>query len=227
MFINDIDVNSLNIFLLNKNISNAEIITFDEWLDGSLAPIKGKQIVKWTMITANFFIDEENDDEAEKAASQLLQLGKQGVLEFRNLTRTYKGTIASHSKKRENKGQYTMTVQWKCQLGYGNEQIITVANNDIINLPSTADTPVKIIINPTSNINELEIKGFGEDITIKNLVKDYEVIIDGELGLVTEEGQNKWNDYDSWGFPKLSPGENEISINPDIEITAIYSPRWL
>lgn len=227
MYINNININDYNVYLLNKNIANSETITHHDWIQGNLDPVVGNQFNQWVIVTANFFIDEETDDLAEMSASKILSMGRKAELEFKNLTKKYKGFITSHSKKREGKGKYTMTIEWKCGLGYSNEEVTTISNEDTIILNSTADTPVKLLIIPDTNISELEIKGFGEDITLSNLVAGYEVIIDGEKGLVTEEGQNKFKDYQSWGFPKLVPGENKITINPNINITAVYSPRWL
>lgn len=226
MKINDVDIkDKMDILLLKKHIVNSEIVTNEEWADEWISPITENQYYKYTTVTCEFLVEDET--RVEEVISELIKLGSQAVLEFDDTNIKYKGFITGHDKELVFTNSYIVKIEWKCGLGYSDEEIIAVNNEDTIILPSTADTPVKLIVNPISSISEIEIKGFGEDITLSNLVEGKEVIIDGEKGLVTEEGQNKWNDYDSWGFPKLSPGENQISISEDIEITIKYSPRWL
>lgn len=226
MKINEIDIkDEMDILLLKKHIRNSEIVTNEEWADEWISPITENQYYKYTTIACEFLVEDET--RVEEVISELIKLGSQAVLEFDDSNIKYKGFISGHDKELVFTDSYIVKIEWKCGLGYSNEEVTTISNGDTIILNSTADTPIKLSIMPDTNISELEIKGFGEDITLSNLVEGKEVIIDGEKGLVTEEGQNKWNDYDSWGFPKLSPGENQISISEDIEITAIYSPRWL
>ena len=226
MKINDVDIkDKMDILLLKKHIVNSEIVTNEEWADEWISPITENQYYKYTTILCEFLVEDET--RVEEVISELIKLGSQAVLEFDDINIKYKGFITGHDKELVFTNSYIVKIEWKCGLGYSDEEIIAVNDEDTIILSSTADTPVVLSIIPDTNISELTIAGFGEDITLSNLVAGYEVIIDGEKGLVTEEGQNKWNDYDSWGFPKLSPGENEISYTGNVNITAIYSPRWL
>lgn len=226
MKINNVDIkDETGILPLNRHIVNAEIITDDEWADEWIEPIIGRQRYKYSYVSCDFLVKDEGD--IEKKISKLLQLGSKAQIEFDDTDIKRKGNISSHEKELITKGTYIVKIEWKCALGYSDEEVKTISNGDTIILSSTADTPVKLSIIPDTNIPELTITGFGEDITLSNLVEGKEIIIDGEKGLVTEEGQNKFKDYQSWGFPKLSPGPNEITINPDTNITAVYSPRWL
>ncbi|HZJ98515.1 MAG TPA: hypothetical protein VFC79_00825 [Tissierellaceae bacterium] len=224
--INNVDIkDETGILPLNRHIVNAEIITDDEWADEWIEPIIGRQRHKYSYVSCDFLVEDQGD--IEKKISKLLKLSSKAEVGFNDTKIKRKGYISSHEKKSIAKGACIIKIEWKCGLGYSDEEIIAVNDEDTIILPSTADTPVVISIIPDTNISELTIAGFGEDIILKNLTEGIEIIIDGEKGLVTEEGQNKFKDYQSWGFPKLVPGENKITISSDINITAIYSPRWL
>lgn len=108
------------------------------------------------------------------------------------------------------------------------ERIIEFKNNIKLILNNTETTPCILELTPTQNLVDVTITGLGEYIYIKNLTKDKKVVIDGEKGLVLEGGLNKWKDYDSWSFPKLIPGENDISINKSsINAVLKYKARWI
>lgn len=226
MLINGIDTEIYNATLLDRHIENAEIITNVEWSDNWIEPIIEDQYIKYSLVHCEFEISCFTDDEAEKSISKLLSLGRIGELIFEDLDLKYHGFIESKSDEKITRGKYLLNVTWKCRLGYEDEvtQSLTAGSNTIT-LESTADTPVIIEIMPTSNIAEIEIKGFGEDIVLRNLTSGKKIAIDGEKGLVSEEGENKYTDYEAWGFPKLHPGENNIVT--DIPLTIKYSPRWL
>jgi phage-related protein len=68
----------------------------------------------------------------------------------------------------------------------------------------------------------------GKPITVRNLHANTPIIIDGEKGLFTESGANKFNDIDTWGFPVLQPGQNTISIdNSNIAAQISYKPKFM
>lgn len=100
-------------------------------------------------------------------------------------------------------------------------------SNIDIHLSSTMETPAIIEITPLADIGSVKVDGFDEDIIIRNLKKGVPVIIDGKRMLVTEEGVNKFKDYDSWIFPSLKIGMNNIKVSGNTSNRIIYSPRWL
>ena len=95
-------------------------------------------------------------------------------------------------------------------------------------------TPAVVKITPVINLTDITLTGLtrntitGEEknITVKNLTNGKAVIIDGETGLITENGVNKYSDVDLWDLPSLIPGANKITANKDINITVQYKPRY-
>lgn len=70
-------------------------------------------------------------------------------------------------------------------------------------------------------------KGNAEDIVIRNVTKGCSITIEGETGIITQDGKTKIEDVDIWALPSLQPGINVIETNGEfMEITVIYYPRY-
>lgn len=70
----------------------------------------------------------------------------------------------------------------------------------------------------------------GEDLTIevRNTTPEKKIIIDGETGLITENGKVKIEDVDIWALPTLQPGGNVITTNNNwLTVTVRYDPRYM
>lgn len=229
MLINNIDTMKYGATLLSVDIDNAEIVSDGEfWAENSLIPFEERQKARWGKATCEFLVEQANDDEAEKAISKLISISKSSELVFEDRTLRYKGILESHDKEWISPGRYGLVLTWKTELSYEEEKSHTFTTSATLTLSCATDTPAILEITPTSDTPQAVITGLGDDITIKNLTEGQTVIIDGEKGLVTENEQNKWHDYDSWGFPKLKPGENLITVdNADLDITIKYKPRWI
>lgn len=66
------------------------------------------------------------------------------------------------------------------------------------------------------------------DIEIRNTTPGKKIVIDGETGKITEDGETKIDDIDIWALPDLQPGENIIKTNNNwLEVTVIYRPRFM
>lgn len=86
------------------------------------------------------------------------------------------------------------------------------------------------------SINNLWMKGvFGEDengeqneIVMNDIRIGSEIIIDGETGAITMDGESKIEDCDIWELPTLKPGKNVIDTNGSgMRIVIEYEPRYM
>lgn len=93
----------------------------------------------------------------------------------------------------------------------------------------TRDTPIMLEVTPIMDLPVFSINGVAErGITIKNLSKDTTIYIDGMTGLVTENGQNKFNDVVLFEFPHLQPGEQTITFSENVcSVKIKYYPMWM
>lgn len=228
MLINGTDVAEFGATLLDFNVENSEIENSDNfWATDALTPFPTIQKVRWGTANAEFLVEQASDNEAEKAISRLVSLSKDAELKIVDRPLHYKGILTSTEKERISPGHYSLTIEWQCELPYEDTISKEISGSGSIVLDCTAKTPAIVEVTPAESITEATITGLGEDITIQNLTAGSKVTVDGEKGLVTEGGQNKWADYDSWGFPQLEPGENTITVDADLDITIRYKPRWL
>lgn len=91
--------------------------------------------------------------------------------------------------------------------------------------------PCKVTIIPDEDIDELTITGFAEVMTLRNLPRGATIIIDGENGIVTQDGANKFEDFDGWDFPYLNVKNGKMNAitfgTSKCDITITYNPMWI
>lgn len=119
---------------------------------------------------------------------------------------------------------------------YGSQISKTGLNKlEIVN-PGNLKTPAVLELLPSISTIPVTIRGIcvdsatGEDepITVKGLSTNKKVIIDGETGLITQEGVQKSGDVELWELPALVPGLNIITCdNANITMTVKFKPRYM
>lgn len=228
MLINGVDISNFNAKLLKRNIQTSEMIIYDDWLDNALGPLYFGKTEKFKKIEIKLLVQDKNDEKALTSISNLMKQLSKSTLKFNDLSYYYDCTISNNEHRRIIKGEYEVDAELKSGFAYKLEEIIVITGTTNIYVPGNKETPAIVEIAPTINLIDLNISGLGEDITIKNLTANKTITIDGEEGKITEEGQNKYKDYDSWGFPYLCPGKNLISIDKDnVEVKIKYKSRWI
>ena len=89
-------------------------------------------------------------------------------------------------------------------------------------------SPVTVEIYAKSALNNYTIKGFAEDITVKELVAGKTVIINGEDGTVSMDGANAIERVDLWEFPRMEAEETKLTFtNANAKVTIRYRPMWI
>ncbi|WP_042682541.1 phage distal tail protein [Anaerosalibacter massiliensis] len=229
MKINNKDTKEFGAILLDYNIDNSELITYDDWLDNSFSPSTHRQVFKFSYLECEFLFQQKNDDLAEMMISNFIKHSSTAEITIDDLSRTYKGVLDEADKEKIVKGKYELRLKWKCEYSFKIESdFILEGREGSIFVPGNIKTPAIVEIIPKINLIDLSIKGLGEDITIKNLKANVPVIINSEDGLITENGKNKFNETDMWEFPYLVPGTNQISIDKDnVDIKIKYKSRWI
>jgi phage-related protein len=228
MYINDIPLSDYGGKLLKRVISSPDIGLSTFWAKKALRPHISKDI--------GYYYKELKMEIELKGSPQEIQINKSRLIKaltsasvaFGKLEHNYTGVIDYAGTGDQVNGFEVLKVDMLVY-EHEDEQILELNQTDIstIYLESNHETPVILEILPTNHVASVTITGFGRDIILKNLTAGVPVIIDGEKGIVTENEMNKWNDYDSWGFPELAPGENDIALSEDtLDITVRFSPRW-
>lgn len=227
MYINNWDIKIYNAKLLERSISPSSFEIEKSWSKNSLTPLINKDIkrrYKDLTLTVEF---KGTAAEIEKDKSRFIKDISISTIQFKTLKNNYIGSVTQIREGRKFRGFETLEVSMEV-IEEEPEQKIDLNGETTLFVDGNTETPCILEFTPTQNLVNVTITGLGEDITINNLTKDKTVVIDGEKGLVLEEGENKWTDYDSWSFPKLNPGENNITINKaSIDAKLSYKARWI
>lgn len=119
---------------------------------------------------------------------------------------------------------------------YGSEISVTGSSSLTVNNPGNIVAPATLEITPVIGSASITVSGLCRDpdskndypVTIRNLVTGKKVVIDGENGLVTQDGALKAGDTDFWEAPILFPGVNKITCNnSNMKMVVKFKPRFM
>lgn len=229
MIINGANIREYSAILLKKDIQLTEIDNYVEWLDGALLPLKLKERKTFRNVKLEIVVKTESLEENLKQCSKLLNELKDCHVKFKDIEGIHRLYLTSHERVNFVRTKTSRFFVEFIGYYYKIEPDFTLEGKEgSIFVPGNIKTPAIVEVTPLINLIDLNITGLGEDITVKNLKANIPVIINGEKGLITEQGKNKFNETDMWEFPYLSPGTNQISIDKDnVDIKIKYKSRWI
>lgn len=207
-----------------------------EWNEGDLQPILFKSTVGFKKISASIVIRGSNrDDIWKKSAEFISKLIKPCEIQFDGFEHYYYMVLTNASQAEQSLKRWHKATLELQGYEYGAEIAEATSKRTItINNIGNLKAPAIIEIVPLINLVDITISGAvknlltdeSKDIVIKDLINGQKIIIDGESGLVTQAGENKFNDVDMWDFPMLMPGSNTITVDKDVELAVRYKPRY-
>lgn len=109
------------------------------------------------------------------------------------------------------------------------EQAFQITNNGTLKTPAILEVtaPIGYVSASVYGLTKNRATGENQPITISRLEKGKTVIIDGETGLITQDGANKAADVALYDLPALTPGSNEITADHELSIAIKYKERFL
>lgn len=233
MLVNGIDIRKYNAKQLTVNLQPPKISVNSEWAKGAATPHEFETEVQYGTLEITILFRGTGRNNIVRKVSEFLSLmTKRSRIQLDGYKGTYIGDMTSDSlKKTKAPDRYILTVKFN---GYLVDNVVTnvykSAHGAKFTTLGTRDAPCVVEITPQSSLQQLTISGFGEDdIILKNLQAGKTVIIDGERGTVTQDGENKFADCDMWAFPVLKKDqENIIRFSSDkCDVTIHYSPMWM
>lgn len=219
--------------ILTYNFKDTEFDTEDtEWPDGTLVPFLGQAKEKFKQLDVEIVLKGETKELIDRNISSLLALLKlPREIKFDNYAMLFRGQLIEKEKIDTVKPLVKRYIMQFKGYTYGARskqdfnQSLSTQWKVKGNIPSAAT----LTITPTMTIQSITITGFSEmPITIRNLKKDVQITLDGEKGLIMENGQNKFKDVDLWEFPRLIPGTQSFGCShTGLNISIEYNPRFL
>lgn len=235
MLINGVPVKEYGAKQLTVDFSPSTQEQTYEWNAGARLPIMVDRRVTFKTVTILLKVTGSSRQEIVKKSSHLHRLAA-GQAEY--ILDGYKGWVFVGILKSEptlkktvdrNVYKMTLTVTGYMRDEREQQEEMNRTTKGYLFVEGTRDTPIVLEITPIVDIPEFSIYGVAErGIVIKNLTEDTTIYVDGVTGLVTENGQNKFNDVVMFEFPHLEPGEQLITFSESVcNVKVRYFPMWL
>lgn len=209
-----------------------------EWTKGNYAPVLLGNTVGFKTIKTVLVVKGKNREEIIRNKSLIIsKCLKPVMLTLDDYQHKFWAVLKkSDTEEKSMKKWHLLTLEWNCcecgeriTQNYENEKKIVVDN------PGNITTPVVLSILPQIGTADLVITGLTRndllnetyDLVIHNTETDKEIILDGENGLVTEDGNIKAGEVEMWELPSLKPGENIITVDNNVNLTINFLPRYV
>lgn len=239
MKIDDFDISKCRARQWNVTMEHSEIKNDSEWVRGSPVPAFFNNAIGFKPCKVVLLVKGKDRDEILKNRSNILSKLLEPVeLTLDGFKHKFYGILTKCSITEDSmKRFHRLTLEFSgCETddeissSFSSTTAFTVEN------PGNIITPAIIEITPQVGISTLVINGLcrnpetgeGQDITIHELSAEKKIVIDGEKGLMTESGANKFKDIDLWELPTLLPGANNITCSTkNIAVTIRFKPRFM
>lgn len=231
MNIDGVDIKSFGAILMSKTIQPASLEQVYSWNKNSLLPLDLGSKFTFNILDVQLYFKGINEEDLKAKVSSFINKAKKCTMQFDD-NFYYKGfmesTPVNENTLKRNTKKLTIRFLAYCFKAEVTETLNRITSK-IINVPGNLETPVIIEITPSIALIDLTLNGLDEDpIKIKNLVASKKIIMNGEDGIITVDGVNKYSDTEMWQFPSLKPGANTITVDKSsVDITIKYKPRYI
>ena len=244
MKINGWDIKNASAKQFKVTYGNSSIQNSSEWVKGAATPFLGENYVGFKTMEITLLVKGNGRQDIWKNRSLILsKLLKPVELELDGFAHRFKGILEKHSAKEPTENIWHDIVltfsgyEYEAQADGSQFSGSASGSTDlIINNQGNLATPATVLITPQIGLASLKLSGIVRDpntgkdlpVTVKNLTTGKTITIDGETGLMTEDGQRKSGDIETYGLPSLVPGTNTITLDSQhVDITVKYYPRYM
>lgn len=222
----------------NVTFGNHTLSNESEWKEGAISPFLMKSELGFKSMTLVILIRGANREEILDNRSRILgRFLEPAELTLDGYFRKFKGvTTKIQSEETVMQRWHKLTLSLSVyEFGEAITYKISQKEEMMFENPGNAATPVRLEINPLAGTDALTITGIcrdhaGQDmpVMIASLESGKIIVLDGESGLMTQDGEQKAADVDMWDIPSLTPGVNKITLDsPWMELTAKFYPRYM
>lgn len=229
MKINEINISRYGATLLDKKISNHEVIVINDWLDGAAAPVFHREYNKYKDVILTVLFQGTDEKRIIKNIDSFLAEIKTSTLKFNDLSFYYDvkfiGKIEPEKLNNKNYKVRFFLLGYKTYEEEHKKTILTDRGN-IFN-PGTLESPVWIEIKPTNDIETFVIDGLTKKpIVLKNLVGGAVYVVDGYTMRFLKNGANDIKNFEGFEFPKLQPEDNNVLFSVATEVNVKFFPYY-
>lgn len=232
MLINSKDVRKYGAKLLTVEVQPPKMAASYDMLAKAILPTEHETDVPLGTLKLTIYFAEKNRAALQRTMSSFMEQfsGSCILEEIRGYKGKYKGYLTDDS--------YTKTLELRKKIleltfdGYffdkEKETIFDGKTAGKIYADFSRKSPCRIEVTAKSDLKNYKITLEGREYTVESLKTGKTVIIDGERGTVTIDGENAFGIVDMWTFPRLKPGENVLTFSSaQAKIRIRYKPMWL
>lgn len=233
-----IDISTLGATLLDRTITNNEIVTVNDWLDGATHPTFVRQQDKFKTIELILIIAAGSEEDNMQSCSTLLDYFKgENELSFEDIpSYTFDVVLTAHKVERLKPAVWKLTLTF--QSGYTKGQVVTLPWDSMatnLTFDNNGNAPsafiLTLVVNNVADIVEEIITVNGEEMPFRNLEAGHTYVFDSGKGTFYDETENKSviNLYEGYVLPKLKNGTNIFTASWEIGISASveYYPQYI
>lgn len=244
MLIGAWDISNANAKQWNVTPGNHSFNNDSDWVRGSPIPVLFKSKLGFKTIKITMMVYGNGRKEILANCSEILSHLLEPVkLKLDNFEHEFYGVMTKHNfdenpfnaLKLKNNRASKLTIEFNCY-EYADEIPVTAsgATTVLVSNPGNILTPAIVEITPQIGAASITVTGIcrdantGEDLPVKisDLLTGKKIILNGETGLFTQEGNLK--DIEIWEMPTLLPGDNRITVdNNRTDITVRFRPRFM
>lgn len=244
MKINGWDISNANAKQWNVTLGHHSVSNNSEWVRGSPVPaIFGNELGFKSLKIVFLVFGENREDILNNRSILLSHLIEPAELSLDGFLHKFYGVLTKITPEETvMRRWHKLTLEFNCyeyatqadgtpfSVSASGAQTITVSNQGNIL------TPAILEITPQIGTSAIRLSGIcrepetGNDlpVTVRELTTGNTVILDGESGLITQNGEIKSADVDIWALPTLLPGSNTITVDSDrMDLTIKFRPRFM
>lgn len=210
-----------------------------EWTRGSPVPVMMRNEIGFKPLSVRVLIKADGGRQAilARASEILSHLVEPVDLELDGFPHKYHAVLTGHKYEETAKQHFhALTMDFDC-FEYGDEVVQEFSGQTelAVTNPGNILTPVIVEVTPQIGMAFVVLTGLcrdpvtGADLPIRlgDVETSKTVTIDGETGLVTQDGELKEN-VEFWGIPTLLPGENRITVDSNrMDVKVRFRPRFM
>lgn len=231
------DISTLGATLIDRTITNNDIITVNDWLDGADHPTFIRQQDSFKTIELTFIISAGSEEKNLLACSKIINNFKaENELTFEDMpTYTFDVVLSTNQVSRLRPAVWQLVLTFKA--GYARTAEVTtdwdMTTNLTIKNPGTAVSAFRLslVINDAADIVSETIYVNGEELPFRNLVKGHTYIFDSGKGTFWDDTLHTSviDKYVGYVLPKMQPGNNVFgaSWNVGLNASISYYPQYI
>lgn len=237
MKVDGTDVAEYGVRQWNVTPAYAEFSNESEWITGAVSPVLLKSTIGFKKIKVSVMVSGDSRQEIwERAGKFVSLLLTPSRIQLDGFSHSFYMYLSNASQAETCLQRFHKATLELIGFEYG-EEVESSSQTGTLEIHNTGTilTPAVVEIVPVINLASLTLTGLVRDnqtgeeknIVLSNLKNGKKILIDGESGLVTEDGANKFADVEMWDFPTLIPGDNTITVDKDVSLTIRHKPRFL